>query len=211
MYCDLIEAFDTPLGRQIEEYENNMNRFMYYTPQGSLNMERVDESDNNFNLGHKGGASMPGKDMESFEDTKSEYFTDDASTLSVNSDYTNLSSFDDNKHKEHFSYKKKKKKLTHEEYLRVLVADLKGLEITGSSDAYEHLKYCQFCKDELKLRVLRTPDDIKNLSKEDNKIDRFERIEEYTDTQRKLGFAFILGLCIIVLLELVYRYVKREK
>lgn len=193
MYCDLIEAFDNPLGRQIEKYK--LHKFNYYSPQG----EMVDTTNENF-------------EVESDNISSLSEISDLSSIMSDDSIKTNLTS--DTLITEIPKNKKIKKKiqLSHEEYLRILVADLKGLEINSADDAYDHLKHCQFCKDELKLRIFRKPVEIvsdpnKIVPKKQDNTD-FDKANKYIETQKKLGFAFILGLIVIIILCLLFDFLR---
>lgn len=184
MYCSLIEAHNSPLKRQIEKYENRLNNtMMFYNSQGEL--ESLD-------------------DVQSFNSLDDTYNYDSINNNNNDDDNESLTqSYGANK-----KYNKKRKaEPTHEEYLRSIIGDLKGYEVPNLVDAYDHLKFCRYCKNEFFLRI--KGENEKPFQEIDlmPNADKFHSLKQNTfgithDIDKTVLLSIILGIVVIFILQL---------
>jgi len=212
MFSGVYEAFGHPIQNQIDKHigksidyndkysafdvYNNNNNNPYFTVQGDM------ESRENIK-----GTKISDLQVDESEIDSSDSLFDELSTNSTTPSLSSLPSVSSTStlSVDHSSIIDR----GHEFYIRAFIKDYKDMESFRLSrkeykDIYEHVKTCQYCKDEIKLRlngkdvtVNKSQDHIINNKPKHNMIDN-----NITDNNLKeLAVVILIGIVIILLLD----------
>jgi len=215
-YCNVDEAFNNSLKKQIEEYEtdriNNKNDLIKSIENGNntpLDYRKLNTTyfDTQGDLSATKGtriSDLKKTDIDNYSlgSLAESYFSDDSSLLDDSSSLltlpTNLSS------NESMNIKDR----SHEYYIRIFLSSITGLgehKLPKSSykDAHEHVKTCKYCKDEIKLRLGGSDDNYNNVLGNDNVLestnDSIIKMINDVDLKKMVIIIFIAILIIIIL------------
>lgn len=147
-YCDVDEAFNNPLRKQLEQFENNsIDHYKKYI-QGEDNYEQDKQSyfDTQGDLIRE--TSLNSLKNDSFSDDSSFDLSNDSLSTDLKS-YSSSSSDISNKSMHDYS---------HEYYIRnyinyMFYLDDNKLSKKDINDINDHIRKCKFCKDETLLRM----------------------------------------------------------
>lgn len=173
MYCNLIEAFNSPLEHQVNTIgQHGYSRFAAYNTQN--NIEQFDDISDDLSY--------------------STLMTDDQ--ISLNSMSDNIPN-NITKPANHPSAIR-----SHEMCLRAIVADINDQPIADdidTADCYHHLRFCTYCKDELRTRLRGRGVECRN-----NPV-QYPALSINTTEKKIIVISVMLGLLIIMLLEISTR------
>uniref|UniRef100_A0A6C0ABZ8 Uncharacterized protein n=1 Tax=viral metagenome TaxID=1070528 RepID=A0A6C0ABZ8_9ZZZZ len=203
MYCDLIEAFDTPCKNQFDKYNN----FNFYNAQGEMTNSAHREdfsfySNRENDLGSLDSYNSlnslydPSTDYNEKPDFESKYFKPDEQYFKKVDRLDKIYKLNNENRNDLMDLDQKN---IHEESLNQIIEDINGNTASNTQKYYNHLRLCQYCKDELNLR-------LKGSKKQNNNISTsFEMIKTESLESLKSNYVIVsvvIGLIIIILLEI---------
>lgn len=196
-YCDVAEAFDNPLRKQLEQFENenNINNYKQYI-QGEHNYKDNNPSYFDAQGDLKAETSIESLKNDTFDDDSSFDISSDSFSTDLKS-YASSSSDISNNIMHDYS---------HEYYIRnyinyMFYSDDHKLSKKDINNINDHVRKCKFCKDETLLRM-------NGKNKTTSKVDKIINLSNIKYDIKEIVIIVLIGIIIIFILDMFFKLRK---